>query len=210
MTYPTYQAAKIANPDCNIYTHGGLFSNEKFNSLPYVNGWRPCNPADYCMTVRQFLDAGHKFVEGDIFLNLTGNVKIVPGSNVWLDSLNCEDKNDKERYILEAKALKETKTYRYEKVTDSIFDLKEEFERGDLFSRNDKGKYRQIKGETWPVNSTNNGNVYRRIEVTEREFAIEQAAKIMYDADQSSGQINDLTLGALFDAGMLKLVNGKG
>ena len=124
MTYPTYQAAKIANPDCNIYTHGGLFSNEKFNSLPYVNGWRPCNPADYCMTVRQFLDAGHKFVEGDIFLNLTGNVKIVTGSNVWLDSLNCEDKNDKERYILEAKALKETKTYRYEKVTDSIFDLK--------------------------------------------------------------------------------------
>ena len=56
----------------------------------------------------------------------------------------------------------------------------------------------------------NGFDFYRRIEVTEREFAIEQAAKIMYDADQSSGQINDLTLGALFDAGMLKLVNGKG
>ena len=107
-------------------------------------------------------------------------------------------------------ALEETKTYRYEEVTDSIFDLKEEFECGELFSFYGDEHYVQIETEGDFSCAHVHENLYRRIEVKEREFAIEQAAKIMYDADQSSGQINDLTLGALFDAGMLKLVNGKG
>ena len=106
-------------------------------------------------------------------------------------------------------------TYRYEKAEfKSDIERAKAFIDGDLFTFTHGEVVGDLEKDTYPVISLDQmvcGNaIYRRIEITEREFAIEQAAKIMYDAGQSSGQINDLTLGALFDAGMLKLVNGKG
>ena len=66
-------------------------------------------------------------------------------------------------------------TYRYEKVTDSIFDLKEEFERGELFSFDGNEHYVQIETEGDFSYAHIYENLYRRIEVTERELEIEAA-----------------------------------
>lgn len=53
----------------------------------------------------------------------------------------------------------------YEKVTESIFDLRDEFKRGELYSKHkNKEKYYQINTEVWVVNAINNNNVYRKVE----------------------------------------------
>jgi len=72
-TYKTYQAAKIANPDSVIY------KDMYGNFIPYSGGFNIpagelCDPAKYCMTVEQFLDAGNRFVEDDKFLKEGGEV----------------------------------------------------------------------------------------------------------------------------------------
>ena len=106
ITYPTYQAAKIANPDSNIYRY--LSVSPLFTCESECNGFslQPANPADYCMTVKQFLDAGHKFVDGDFMLAQGGLV--VKVSNC--PSYNMLSEDDDKRYILSAKALEETNT----------------------------------------------------------------------------------------------------
>lgn len=76
------------------------------------------------------------------------------------------------------KELEEAKTYRYEKVTDSIFDLKEEFERGELFSFDGGECYVQIETEGDFSYAHVHENLYRRIEVTERELELEAAYEL--------------------------------
>ncbi|QFR59849.1 hypothetical protein VOWphi5012_065 [Vibrio phage phi50-12] len=79
-----------------------------------------------------------------------------------------------EKEVLDA--IEETKpTYRYEKVTDYLFDLKEEFERGDLFSFDGDEHYVQIETEGDFSYAHVHENIHRRIEVTEREMELEAA-----------------------------------
>ena len=212
-TYPTYQAAKIANPESEIVTTAPNWNADKKlagtferleKSIHWINeynGWIICHPADYCMTANQFLGSGHKFIEGDIYLNLNGK-SISEVTNPSVD--NKPDAGiDHKLFILKAKALEETKTYRYEKVTDSIFELKEEFERGCLYAESDKGNYLKVETDALLASAYLHDKLYRRIEVTERELFIEEAMRFNYwDAQQLLGQ--------MYDSGKFKLVNGKG
>lgn len=198
MTYPTYQAAKIANPDQDIKT-------DNLGNFFVSVGHTTCNPAEYCMTVNQFEDSGKKLVDGDLYINLDGNViEYTEGYGLGVDR---DPSMNKSRYVLKAKALEETKTYRYEKVADSIFDLKEEFERGELYfawpepGSNSVG-YDKITEEKMLLCRYEEKRLLRRIEVTERKLFIEQGQSV-------TGLLDHVVLGWLFDAGC-RFVNGKG
>ena len=196
-TYPTYQAAKIANPDSNIYRY--LSVSPLFTCESECNGFslQPANPADYCMTVKQFLDAGHKFVDGDFMLGQDGLVVRV--SNCPSYNMPLED--DDKRYALRTKSLEEAntiptetpedkealdeKTYRYEKVTDSIEKIAKAMIDGEVFySQGGSDRfYWRLNGfgkNNLALTGLNGFDFYRRIEVTERELEIE-AAKDLYD-----------------------------
>ena len=220
MTYTTYQAAKIANPESEILKARddwegcqeliGKFIANKPNpgGEPYIGkGWfEICNPADYCMTVKQFLDAGHKLFAGDIYLCREVGAVTIPEGQAIVDNTACD--GDDKLYVLKAKELEETKpetkpTYRYEKVKDSIFDLKEEFERGELFYSTSMDNFALVRTEHCFSEMFSVGNLYRRIEVTERdEFVILLSAFLGCDD-------YDIELGQAFDTGNFKLVNGK-
>ena len=179
MKYPTYQAAKVANPDQEIYELSGKFQTGDTPARP-GDKWELCNPADYCMTVKQFLDAGHKGVNGDLYLNKLGELQEI-GVNGGEDWFNEPSPHDDKRFVIKAKVLEEAKTYRYEKVTDSIFDLKEEFERGELYflplSYNglNQKDYEVIETSQMAGLMHKEDRIYRRIEVTERELELEAA-----------------------------------
>jgi hypothetical protein len=102
-TYKSYESAKIANPERDIYKFQEEFtldSNRFGQALPI------CNPADHCMTVEKFLAGGHKFVDGDALLDVFGGL-IVVGSEYSVLGANIKLDTDDRRYILRAAALEE-------------------------------------------------------------------------------------------------------
>tara|TARA_Y100000588_G_scaffold31471_1_gene30785 strand:- start:9879 stop:10505 length:627 start_codon:yes stop_codon:yes gene_type:complete len=206
-TYPTYQAAKIANPDQNIYRY--LSTLPIFTCESECNGFslQPANPADYCMTVKQFLDAGNKGVNGDLYLNKLGELQKI-GVNCGEDWFNEPSPHDDKRYVIKAKALEETKTYRYGKVTDSIENIAKAMIDGETFySKDGSDRF------DWRLNGFGKNNLaltglngfdfYRRIEVTERELFIEEAMELSKQVDVGQDK---KWLGIIYD----ELVDGKG
>lgn len=115
MNYKTYAEAKIANPGCEIVTAGKDWVFEKslkgvFQSLGDSgacrhsigdDAWVICNPADYCSSIEEFLEAGFKLVEGDKFIGIGGCIVIVKKTS----EVNVPDDEDVNRYILSAAAL---------------------------------------------------------------------------------------------------------
>ncbi|AUR81758.1 hypothetical protein NVP1013O_11 [Vibrio phage 1.013.O._10N.286.54.F9] len=121
-TYNTYQEAKIANPDQDI----SVSMSKVFAASSYVSnillsgcvqGWNKCNPADHCMTVEKFLADGHKFVDGDIYLNSSGRtlgVVNIPDYNNKRSTIDCD------LYILHAAALETKEPKRTKKVYEVV------------------------------------------------------------------------------------------
>lgn len=101
-TYNSYEAAKIANPDKEILTD---HKKVEFTAELGLNYYHKCNPADYCMTVERFLGDGHKFVEGDVYLETDGDTYDVEIN--FVDMMNEMHELDCHRYILRAAALEE-------------------------------------------------------------------------------------------------------
>lgn len=110
-TYNTYQEAKIANPKSEIYVStDGQFATEECTimvALTKTKGewykWSECHPKDYCMTLAEFLAKGHRLVEGDVFIGASGAASKVADEI----GMNIPDSQDKDRYILRAKALEQ-------------------------------------------------------------------------------------------------------
>ena len=217
-TYPTYQAAKIANPDSGIYKLGGKFTTN--SSSEFGHSLQPANPADYCMKGEDFFSKGIKLSVGDSIIESNGNIAIeltecgakilnshqdsvafiIKSEAIELDNIAKKNfEHHKKEPTIEPK-------YRYEKVTDSIFQLKEEFERGELFEMVGVEIYRPVEREVYLVDSFFHEILYRRIEVTERELFIEESCKIV-GASIDSDAANDF--GKQFDSGKFKLVKGE-
>ena len=100
-TYYTYAEAKIENPNFDIcnYVTGGF-------GIPELGGgdYFKCNPADYCSTLAEFLDAGYELSDGDLIISIGGGVvKILSSSKIACRQKPLED--NKSRYILSAAAL---------------------------------------------------------------------------------------------------------
>ncbi|AUS00496.1 hypothetical protein NVP1276O_03 [Vibrio phage 1.276.O._10N.286.54.E4] len=171
-TYNTYQEAKIANPEGEVYSDGSMFFALPVKTFMYDSA--KCNPADYCMTVEKFLVGGHKFVEGDAFLETDGDIYRVGMG--FVDMMNESDKLDCHRYILRAAALEEKpKPTKFVKVEEPIFDLKGEFERGELYSSDCEGHYTQLKCKKKFYLAAYQDSIYRKVEIDWRESAIELA-----------------------------------
>lgn len=206
-TYNTYQEAKIANPECEIYQleRNGLFAHcnyHKSESVRFVefdSDGAKCNPADHCMTVEKFLADGYKFVEGDLMIGTTSNFVTV-GAEYTVELANEKSMRDNKRYILRAAALEEKKQrtkVEYVKVTDSIFDLRPDFYAGELFSKvNHARDYSAISNTQTLAQALHQKCCYRRIEtpITEREAFIEAGIEL-------SEEVNPYFLGKMFDAG---------
>lgn len=116
MNYKTYAEAKIANPDSEIVTTGknwgfdrqllGTFQPRETNECAHSIGdraWVICNPADYCSSLKEFLEAGFKLVEDDKFIEVIGCIYKVQSDD--FDSANRKDSQDCNRYILSAAVL---------------------------------------------------------------------------------------------------------
>lgn len=203
-TYNTYQEAKIDNPECEIYLimKHGLFANcthHKSDVVRFVefdSDGIKCNPADYCMTVEEFLMAGHKLVSGDIIIHRDEGFFIMPDSFGihWNDIVPDEDS---ESYILRAAALekpKRTKVEFVKVVGENFFGLESDLLAGNLYCG---------EGEEWRIidipslaDEWANNNLYRRIEteIDERQEFIEEC--------QRYGSWEEM-----YDSGKFKLVN---
>jgi hypothetical protein len=209
-TYNTYQEAKIANPELEVYKlidKVGFVSDEDFGDLVRLvhqqSDTEKCNPADYCMTVEKFLDSGYFIEKGDLFLNEFGKVSKMQE----YDKKEPVTDSDKKRFILRAAALEEKKPHakvEYVKVSApcDFFDLKSEFRGEELSFINGDGDYEAATTLVELVTGFDNMNLYRRIEtpITEREAFIEVGIEILKD-------VNPYALGKLFDSGKFKLVN---
>ncbi|AUR83703.1 hypothetical protein NVP1039O_04 [Vibrio phage 1.039.O._10N.286.55.A2] len=101
MTYDSFEAAKIANPESDIYELNGVFQP---GHMKCRNGESKCNPSKHCMTVEKFLADGHKFIEGDVVLDVS-DVEVIT-TQLDVGAYNQKDKTDVYRYILSAEALK--------------------------------------------------------------------------------------------------------
>lgn len=132
---------------------------------------------------------------------------------IWSDNGEWVECMHDEHIHSDAKPIPTEPTYRYEKVTDSIFDLKEEFERGELFTKKFNQEWHMIKSEeqlggllSMNDDPEKNG-IYRRIEVTERDEFVEKAFGMMAhlgDDGAARAIANDM-----YEAGC-RFVNGKG
>lgn len=162
-TYNTYQEAKIANPEMEVYklSSGFIATNE-----PQGVSVHKCDPAEHCVRYDDFLTLGHEFVDGDAFLNSRGEVVIITNARSNNRIIDGDDK----RFILRAAALetkepKRTKE-RYEKVNfDYAWQAVKAVESGEIFCVNSFG-------DTWIENRNvieiihdfNADAIHRRIE----------------------------------------------
>ena len=107
MQYKTYQEAKIANPDSEIYYSGPRRLGDKgfFSTRESATGFHhECHPKDYCVTLKSFLASGRRLVLGDTYTGASGIVTIV-GDSTTEGAVNEHCSSDGSRYILKAKAL---------------------------------------------------------------------------------------------------------
>lgn len=87
----------------------------------------------------------------------------------------------------------------YEKVTESIFDLRDEFERGELYCKHEHAREcTQITNTQTLAQALHGGYCYRLVEkeIDERQEFIERA-KDLIDASKDA----DYSLGNMYDAG---------
>lgn len=163
--YKSYEEAKINHKNEVIWTdHNKNFGcASAFKNSGYTVF--KTEPEEYCMSIEEFLNAGLKFKVGDLYLTSYGRVEDVHNED-FANTMNSEDTDgrDRERYVLRASALEKPKRTRteYEKVTESIFDLRDEFERGELYA-DDKGIVR-IQGFAHLGGSCQVGTIYRKVE----------------------------------------------
>ncbi|AGN51369.1 hypothetical protein VPJG_00005 [Vibrio phage jenny 12G5] len=208
-TYNSYAEAKIANPEMEViqWNSSTEFKSVKREDLSgYLTTWSKANPADHCMTVEKFLVDGHKFVKGDVCLRHDGEVitvKVAESAQDW----NMKDLDDDKRFILRAAALEEkpkrTKI-EFVEVEDSIFDLRPEFEAGELFVKIGDN-YEVVLSTQCLATSLAVGSCYRKveIEIDERQEFIEAYAEAV---GVNWVEINH-TAGVIYDSGKFKLVN---
>lgn len=231
-TYSTYQEAKIANPESDIYHHpkGHFFPFEPrcYEALVF----HCCNPADHCMTVERFLKDGNEFVEGDLIITESGVLSVGrEHERMGCSVSECNEPScvDSDIYILRAAALenprpeihKDSEFYKksrtkveFVKVDKNTEDNKfwevardyaeEVFE---LFLLDVDGEYEKISSNDELLMEYRRSNLYRRIEtpMTEREAFIEALNEVAYGDD---GFISTSELfSRIVDSGKFKLVN---
>ena len=224
-TYNTYQEAKIANPCDDICVINKCeFQSEKETPLRCdIDEWKLCNPADYCMTVEQFLKAGHKFKVGDLYLSVDGCVITTVISHFRGKTVSAYDLNNStdmtgadKCFILRAAALEEKPKrvkVEYVKVDLSLIEKIEIVKSGERLYLNRTGSTWICESDikSWEIGSLEKKDFYRQVktEISERdEFAMEFVANIDSECEHEKAQARTWALDA-FDSGKFKLVEGE-
>lgn len=104
MQYKTYQDAKIANPDSEIYYSAARRLGDKgfFSTKENATGFHHrCKPKDYCMTLKSFLAGGRRAVKGDVIVGQDGKAMAVESEYI----INMPTEADCGIYVVKAKAL---------------------------------------------------------------------------------------------------------
>ncbi|CAH9015075.1 conserved hypothetical protein [Vibrio phage 466E53-1] len=97
--------------------------------------------------------------------------------------------------LVDIKDLVKSTPTKFVKVEESIFDLKEEFERGELYAVNGREKHFVINNEGWLTNAKSNGNVYRQVKVDWRD----EVNKAYGAVELPSGERGKLYMGESWD-----------
>lgn len=211
MRYKTYAEAKIANPDSDIFTNDKEFKAVKdAPTSHFPNGWVVCNPADYCSSIKEFLEAGYIFSVGDFFIGIDGEVISVRCAN----SSSVPYDDDYKRYILSTATLNggckipaKAEQWSVCNNTLPLCDLTDE-QAGMLFNDWRKGVeienclYDEKHEEFVWVNCfsvlSNIEGIYRIKPKSERELFIDKSLQLMTsETDRTMEQM----FGAQFDAG---------
>ncbi|AUS01505.1 hypothetical protein NVP1286O_14 [Vibrio phage 1.286.O._10N.286.55.C4] len=108
---------------------------------------------------------GSKLLDDEFMFIATG----IDGDSVWAVN-NRYDAMTSQLTISDLKP-KQCKPTKFVKVEESIFDLKGEFERGELYFSEwgEEKSFAKIKKEHRLMNNLNSGNVYRQVEIDWRD-----------------------------------------
>lgn len=220
MNYRTYAEAKIANPDSEIVTTGknwsGHYSDQKVGTFEKQgchiiseNAWVICNPADHCSSLKEFLEAGFKLVEGDKFIDVNANVISVENYN----ASNVINDSDANRYILSAAALNSSckipdkvEQWTVYNNTMPLCELSDE-QVGKLVKHSGCVEHMNPNSGDWAATITpmwNRAGVYRIKPKSERDLFIDAAINHGIKPEtQNPKQI----FGELFDSGKFKYID---
>lgn len=209
-TYKSYAEAKIANPDCEIFSNGEEFDAiKKAPTSHFANAWVIANPAEYCSTLKEFLDAGFKLVAGDVVMTVNCSTSIVKEDAV--DSWNHHGVNDHGFFILSASALNggckipaKAEQWTIYNNTMPLCELSYE-QAGKLVKNSGCVEHQNPNTGDWAVTTSpmwNRSGIYRIKPKSERELFIESA--------MSAGGLRardgaEDVYGSLFDSGKFKL-----
>lgn len=216
MNYKTYAEAKIANPDSEIVTTGkkwngcGSFAGvfQKINDGGKCDigddSWVICNPADYCSSVKEFLEAGYSFSIGDLFLGTDGAVHDI--GEIYQQTNQCED-SDSKRYILSASALDggckipaKAEQWTVYNNTIPLCELEDEHV-GKLVKHSGCVEHMNPNSGEWGATITpmwNRSGIYRIKPKSERELFIDKSVGLMTSETERT---MEQMFGAQFDAG---------
>lgn len=205
MNYKTYAEAKITNPDSEIVTTTKLHSNgPEFEFLPvkFIEGyyrsqcdlrtpnvedgiWVICNPADYCSSLKEFLESGFEFSVGDIWLNEDDILVSVDLVNA---RINKYQKNDENRFILSAAALNggckipaKAEQWSVYNNTMALCDLTDE-QVGKLVKHSGCVEHMNPNSGEWGATITpmwNRAGIYRVKSKSERELFIDKSLELL-------------------------------
>lgn len=209
MNYKTYAEAKIANPDSEIYC--AMISNDGrgiYGKLIDINmvtkSHYLCNPADYCSSVKEFLEAGFKFAIGDIWLSRDNILVIVD----LVDArTNKYQNNDENRFVISAGSLNggckipaKAEQWTIYNNTMPLCELTDE-QVGNLVKHSGCVEHMNPNSGEWGATITpvwNRAGIYRIKPKSERELFIDKSIKLL--TPENYGPMNKM-FGSLFDAG---------
>jgi len=223
MKYKSFEAAKIANPEEDIFKlEDGSFVTgswiQKSNFGEYT--FTLCHAKDYCMPLEEFRDSDKKFIAGDYFLSVSGRVVLIVEDDVSI--ANRMASVEGQRFVLRAAALegraeeeesekpKRVKV-EYVKVEDKqAWTLVKEFEEGVEFYTCSKGLHTS-KNIGNLLSVWRNGDLHRRVEteISERDEFIKKVEAIAEDITSDSEWSFACIATAMFDSGEFKLTKGE-
>ena len=202
--YNTYQEAKVANPEDEIYCYLDGSLEEVFTTLEYRAGVTKndlCNPADYCMTYNQCSE----FKAGMVVMDLSGVGELSDDLAIFMNGIKGDNPVNWDKcFILHAAALEEKPKrvkVEYVKVdrSTSIFTLADDYHNGILVD-SDKN---QIKDEVYLSEILTSNLLYRKVEteISERDEFISVMNKLqeeyILDDNYDTEQFGEF----LFDSG---------
>ncbi len=209
--YSTYQEAKIANPECDIYndTHGKFRPIKDAPTSHFANGWELCKPKNYCMTVEKFLVDGHRLEIDDWVIGVRGLTFQISSNEIDEWNVKSVTPMDSKLYILRAAALetkepKRTKeSYEKRNYSTAWQAAKDHEERVEfLYRQSDLGE--AIKGDNWKAIQSPSEAAQYHFDLYRK---IETPIEWWEDANDLLGELANLSLD---DDGVLQLTMEKG